>query len=694
MAELFRQLRQKILPILLSLLLLLIALWIELTPNHYVRLFVNRVSYLVYDIRLNLALDQSIGAHPQIVIVDIDEKSLSKLGHWPWPRKTISRLVQAIRERGALVVAFDVVFSEPEANIANTLARNLDQRQIVDNNFIYQLKKFEPLFAGDLILSGALRAEDNILSFFFHRDANIQRGWLPKNTIDIGKIDPEATSLISMPGYTANISVLHKRGVNAGFINTFVDKDGVLRRAPLVMRFGSKAYPSLALAAAKLYLLADKITLHFTDIKGKKVIEALSLDKQYIATDEHGQIGVPFKGGKQRYKYYSAVDILQGKLKRGALKNKLVFVGSSAIGLADLVPTPIHVKYPGVQVHADIAAGILANFFPFKPTWAAAAEVVSIVFFGLLLAFILPWLRIQSLFIVIFIAFSSLTVIDIWLWSSMGYILSFAVTILLIFALALLNFIYGFFFEGRRHKVLINTFSHYVPPAYLDKISEDPEAYGFEGKTQTLSLLFADIRDFTSISETLSADQIKYMLNYYLTVMTDILIQHNATIDKYVGDMVIAFWGAPVADEEHKIRALNAALAMRAALPKISAHFSEQSLPKFHIGIGLHSGLVNVGDMGSKFRRAYTVIGDTVNLTSRLESLTRYYKVDIIVSEAIVMDNPDYLFRKLGRVRVKGRKEVNDIYELLGNKVDARGNQFAELTSYHDALELYYAKQW
>lgn len=687
--------RRRVVTIVFNILLVVVALWLALTPDRLVRNFVKRVDYIVYDLRFRLALNHLEKSKTPIVIVDIDEKSLRAEGRWPWPREKVAKLIQKIREQGALVIAFDVMFSEASYNYAKNLSKKLIKDKRVSKEFINKLKSLGSIYVDDVALAKALRGADAVLGIFFHDSAVPDAGLLPATPVKIPKdVQPADISLISLPGYTANLPILQNSAKSAGFLTTIVDQDGVIRRSPLLIRYKDSLYPSLALEAARLYLLVKDIQIGVIKIGDYNVLESIHLGNQKIPTDSLGQVIIPYRGPKGSFRYYSASDVLQGKLKPHALENALVFVGTSAYGLADIKAAPTDAVLPGVEIHASIAAGILENSFPFEPSWNVAAEIAIIIGIGLLLSIVMPLLSSMWLAFVSTFSLAALIVVDAWFWQEYGLLLSFTIPILLVIALAIVNLMYGFFYETRRRQIIRDRFGQYVPPSYVKQISENPDAFGFEGESKRLSILTTDIRNFTTISEKLDANRVKQLLNKYFTPMTEIVFNTRGTVDKYVGDMLMAFWGAPIEDDRHEYHALQTALDMLDESKRLQKEFAKIGLPAVEIGIGVNTGIVNVGDMGSKYRRSYTIIGDAVNLTSRMETLTKYYQVKIIVGHETKKEQDDFVFRLLDKIRVKGKGKAIRIYELICRRDDASTELLDELYRYHQAYDFYLHKAW
>ena len=386
--------------------------------------------------------------------------------------------------------------------------------------------------------------------------------------------------------------------------------------------------------------------------------------------------------------------MLNGRTPREQLEAKIAFIGTSAIGLGDIKPTPVGTNYPGVEVHASILAGILANSFPSEPQWAQGANFIVTLLLGLMLALLLPFASPVNTVIFTLLSAGGLVYGNIWFWTEKQFVLTLATPLLMIALLAAANLAYGYLFESQGKKQLKEQFGSYVPPQLVDQMMKSSEGFGFEGERREMTVLFADIRSFTSISEKLTATELKDMLNKFFTPMTEIIFNKHGTIDKYVGDMIMAFWGAPVKDPDHAKHAIDAALTMLEKVEEIKPRLMQEGYPEINIGVGLNTGFMNVGNMGSEFRRAYTVLGDAVNLASRLEGLTKFYGVKLIVGENTRENQEEYIFRQLDIVQVKGKKEPVIIYEPVCRKIDVNDAILAELDRFHNALQHYYDRDW
>jgi adenylate cyclase len=690
--------RDKIIPIILGLALTLLAVFAATSNIPEIRKLIDGLNNIFYDIHLKTYFHKYAALKTPVIIIDIDEKSLQAEGKWPWPRDKLALLVKQLKNQGVTVVAFDMLFSEPDKNYAqevfDTLA--LEKENVQKNkNFLAELKNITPYFENDKMFADALATGDTVLGTFLHNNPDASKGLLPD---PIALVHPgmEKTLVIpKMTAYLSNIPILQNASKWAGFTTTIADDDGLLRRSPLLLRYENKIYPSLALAATRLYLLIDTINLDISHIGHLDTVENIRLGNISIPTDAQGRMIIPYRGPARSFPYYSATDILHKQLKPGILNGTLAFVGTSSFGLGDTHPTPLqNIAFPGVEVHANIAATILNNTFLYNPAWGKGLEVSLLIIIGALFGLLFPFLSSGFILLIATLAILLLIIIKPMVWVKYGLVLPEIISLLLVFGLVMVNMAYGYLAEQRRRNEIKNMFGRYVPPSHVDQMLKSHNTFSSEGESKEMTVLFADVRSFTSISESLTPPGVKKFLNVLFTPMTKIIFDRQGTIDKYVGDMIMAFWGAPLADATHAQHALQAALEMLEAMKTVQAKFTELGLSQVNIGIGLNTGIMSVGDMGSEYRQAYTVLGDEVNLASRLEASTKFYHVNLIVSEPTMRYNPDYLYRQLDVVKVKGKKHAIRIYQPLCKISEASPEKKEELKQYEQALDYYFARKW
>lgn len=684
-------------PIFIGLLILASFVWLSITANPPVRYVLTRLDNIFYDLELRMHLWR----HPHsvqgpVAIVDVDDQSLKELGRWPWPRSLLGKLIEQLKQQGVVVVATDMMFSEPDVNVVNSIINSLNAKKLATPELLALLNQISPEYEQDGLFAQSLQGLDSVLGMVFLPKRQ-QQGVLPPPLLMLTQQQSKELSIPKAVGYISNIPLLESAVKTAGFLNVFPDVDGVIRRAPLLMRFQNAVYPSLALEAVRRYLLINQLSLETPSYGATIRLEGIHLGGTFIPTDEKGQALIPFIGKSFTFPYFSAVEVLQGRIPAHALAGKLVFIGTSATGEGDIKATSVEKVYPGVEIQASIANGILTHYLPYTPPWSKGAELIFTILVGLLAAFIFPYLgpiMVSALMVSMPVAFVGFLFAEEWLWDKTGFILSTLIPTALIVTLAIFNIIYGYLFEARKRKQLKGMFGQYVPKKHIDAMLKAKGNFGMLGDDREMTVLFADIRGFTSISEGMKAPELKEMLNFFFTPMTEIIFKHKGTIDKYVGDLIMAFWGAPMKDKMHAHNALAAALEMQETIHKMAPELASHHWPKIDMGIGLNSGMMSVGDMGSKFRRNYTVLGDEVNLASRVESLTKYYGVHIMTTEHTRSDQKNFILRQLDRVRVKGKKEGINIYELVGKLKNITPELERELEEHHKAMDLYFERRF
>jgi adenylate cyclase len=682
----------KRIPFFLGFLLLAVAIWLQITSIGLIDHFITRLEDLAYDVQLRAYLLTQPKWESSVVIIDIDDKSLSKEGRWPWPRNKLGELVKHLQEAGVVVVAFDIIFPENQENIAEDVYQKLKQENLATPAIEPLFKKISPHFNYDSQFAEALSKIDVVLGISFLPQVHTV-GLLPSPAFELTTPQEKNLEFIIAPGYLANIPVLQTSAKSAGFINVFPDEDGIIRRVPILVRYQDKLYPSLALEAVRLFLLT-KIKLVAAHYGDQLRLEALQVGDHIIPTDADSKVVITFRGKSFSFPYYSATDVLNNKIPPNALEGKIAFIGTSATGQGDLKATAVQNVFPGVEIQATIADNILTDNFSYKPAWALGAEIFLTIAIGLVCIFLFPYLGPRALSILIVVIPIVFIFSNTFLWEKTGLIISIFIPMLFCVLLAFINMFYGYLFETRKREKLKEMFGQYVPEKHIDEMLTSSTELALAGEDRELTVLFADIRNFTTLSEPLSASQLKEMLNEFFTPMTEIIFKFRGTIDKYIGDMIMAFWGAPLKDKHHARHAIIAALEMQKAVDKLKTVFSEKGWPEINIGVGLNTGLMSVGDMGSKFRRNYTVLGDTVNLASRVESLTKFYGAKIIVTEFTRANQSFFVFRKLDRVRVKGKTRGVEIYEPLGYAKKFPPALQKEIDLYHSALEYYFTHQW
>jgi len=680
--------------------------------------FVLDLEGIAYDARLCLTMpvgvckaDRNLDKNKEdkrIVIVDIDEKSLAEEGHWPWKRNRLGLLVdQLFTKYQVRVVAFDIVFAEKDESSGLGVLRGLAERDLKgDASYQAALANLTPQLEYDRLFAEKMRAGAVVLGYYLgnERQGKSQNaGALPEPVLPQVVFQGRNIRPQHFAGYGANLPELNAAAVGAGHFNTVPDPDGVVRRVPMLAEYGGAYYEALSLAVWREYQRQElkrsvPVKPIFTDApawsKTYPGLEWLSVGSARIPVDAEVTALVPYRGPEHSYPYIPAIDVLRGDAPVEDLKNRIVLVGTTAPGLLDLRSTPVGSVYPGVEIHANLIAGMLDGTLKQHPPYFLGAEVALLLIVGIALALVLPLLTPLRATVLTALVLIAVLALNLGLWQLGGLSLPLAGSLLMVVLLFALNSSYGYFVEMRAKRQITSRFGQYVPPELVDEMSEHPEAFSMDGESRDMSVLFTDVRGFTTISEGLDPKELSKLMNEFLTPLTQVIYRHRGTIDKYMGDCIMAFWGAPISDPQHARSAVIAGLEMQATMASLEPQFKARGWPQLHIGVGVNSGRMSVGNMGSDVRVAYTVMGDAVNLASRLEGLTKYYGVGMIVGESTRAAVPDFVFRELDRVRPKGKKEPVAIFEPVGPSGSIDKSQQDELSLWHQALRLYRTQQW
>ncbi len=651
-----------------------------------------RINHIFYD--TNLKIFHKKGKSEDVVLVDVDEKSLQAEGRWPWPRSKLATVVKNLQNGGAAVIVFDVLFPEPELNVANVVLDHVEQSKDASNDVTNYLSQRLPLFDNDKIFADAVSKGDIVLGVFFSKDLYHATGKLGKPLS--GLIKPPGLVISHQDKYIGNVPVIADAVRYTGFTTTAPDEDGIIRRSPLLIECNGELYPSLAIETVKAFLLTDKVSLDLHDLDGNKIFLGITIGNTYIPTDSSGNVLVTYRGPGFSFPTVSAADVLHNKFSEQMFAGKIVLIGSSAIGVGDLHATPLQtVGYPGTEVHASIIASILEKDIMSSPLWLIGVERVLLVIVGLIVtvfAAYFPALVLVSLIVLIILLLFALNAL---LLVKFRLVLPhLMLPYLQMLFLGLVNSVCGYLFETRQRKQLHEVYGQYVSSAHIDQMLESHGKHTLEGNTKLMTALFADVRSFTSIAEKLDAKEVKKFLNTLFTPMTAIIFEYKGTIDKYVGDMVVAFWNDPIDDQDHAVHCVEAALKMQIKVKELAAVFAEQKLSDIAVRIGINTGMMHVGDMGSEYRKAYTVLGDAVNLASRLEGVNKIYGTRIMVSEETKKMCSNIVFRFVDCIYVKGKATPTKIYEPLCLLSEKTSILDEELVEYEKALELYNTDNW
>ena len=611
-----------------------------------------------------------------IIIVDIDDKSLKAYGQWPWGRDTISKLLNNINLHNPGIIGLDIVFSESDRSSPHLLKEKFP-------NLPNDLPNY------DALLASTFQSSPIVGGYIFTFDKqkhNTDTPMIPAIIVQKGLKNNQ--SILSPSSTILNIPLLQNTLYSSGFFNNIPDANGMIRKVPLIMKYDHTFFTSLALEMVRIYSNQNRV-----DIRGDDYgIDELSFGDFHIPIDNFGRLFVNFRGPKHHYEYISASDILTSNIQGSKLENKFVLVGTSALGLYDLRAIAYDSNIPGVEIHANVIDNLLTGDYLSQPSNHILYNILIlwILIFTLMYIFnqIRSWLIVPFALVLLYsLGYGLFTLLFKY-----GLVLNllfplFAFLFTLILSIAI-DYIVSFKQKEEAKKILgkkvsTSVMNHLIKHSHEDLVSP---------KELEATVFFSDIQGFTSISEKLeSPDKLIKMLNTYMTPMVESIIKYEGTIDKFIGDAIMAYWNAPLEVTNHADKAVTSAIEQIESLARINAVIHPLYGVKINIGIGLHTGLVTAGDMGAQGRSDYTVIGDNVNLASRLEGLTRHYDVQILISEATYKAlKGKYTIRPLDIVEVKGKSNAVEIYEVICN-TSTIGTE--ELLLYNKALQVFRAEK-
>lgn len=634
-------------------------------------------------------------------IVEIDEASLAQYGQWPWPRTLIAQFVQRLSDLGAAVIALDMIFPEPDRTSPSRLASALTIADAAEaervKNFMAQLPDH------DQLLAETIKQAPVVLGFGIDKVANAHRPPV-KTGIAIAGVNP-AEVVQHFSGTISNLDILDAAASGIGSMNVSgQDKSGIIRRVPLLFTDGNKVFPNLGVEALRVAQQQKSIVMRGTRASGEMDTGLSALVDMRI-----GQFRVPLTGTGEMWiyfdhdrpeRYVSMKDLLD-PAKEDQVKPKIdgqiVLVGTSAAGLLDIWPTPLGELVPGTSIHAQTIEQIVGQTFLKRPDWSAGVEIVATVTLGALLTVLLLALGAQYAALAGALIVAAGLALSWFAFSKLGFLLDPIYPSIGAGAtyLAVVGFLYVT--TDREKKFVRRAFSQYLAPELLHKLEQAPQSLQLGGEAKEITIMFMDVRDFTPISEGLSAVELVDFMNALLSPLNEAIQSEFGTIDKYIGDSIMAFWNAPLDIPEHPQRACRAALRMRALLADLNARdafgFHARGLSHLQIGIGLHTGEACVGNMGSQRRFNYTAMGDVVNTSARIESSCKAVGMDIVVSEKIAQAVPRFAFLEAGAMPLKGKSQPMKLFGLVGDEEKAASPEFAELSSHHAALIAAIAEQ-
>jgi adenylate cyclase len=638
-------------------------------------------------------IDPRVKTARPVTIVDIDEKSLAKLGQWPWPRTRIADLVTNLTKLGAVAIAFDVIFSEPDRLNPETAAdtfRNLDEDAKT---------KLRALPSNDQLLADAMRRSRVVLG----------ESGLPEAIAELDKTipvtgvatlggDPQRF-MFNFPGLLRNTHVLESAAGGHGLLTINPERDGIIRRVPMIMLAQGQTMPSLSFEMLRLATGTDTIVVR-SDVAGIKSVAVKGFE---VPTDRKGQLWVHFAPYDPTL-YVSADDVLGGRVAPEMIARKLVLIGTSAVGLNDIKTTPVSAAMPGVEIHAQVLEAALTKSLLAQPPYGPLLEFGAAFLFGILVIIFAPQFGPVTL-VVVGAMFATVLVGTSWYFYAQHRLLvDFTYPLMSTTAIYLTLIFASFVREQAQRRQIRSAFSQYLSPALVEQLAQSPERLVLGGEERELTIMFSDVRGFTTISESFKSDPqgLTALMNRFLTPLTNAILARKGYIDKYMGDAIMAFWNAPLDDKEHQLNACNAALDMLERIEVLNAQREVEAKEggyaffPINVGVGLNTGACTVGNMGSDVKFNYSVLGDSVNLASRLEGQSKEYGFPIIVgSKTALAVKDEFAILELDFIMVKGKKEPEVIYAIAGREDTAHSGRFQRLRNLTiEMLACYRNRDW
>ncbi|MBN8997979.1 MAG: adenylate/guanylate cyclase domain-containing protein [Rhizobiales bacterium] len=651
---------------------------------------VQALRYLGFDLYQRIDPAPPIADKP-VVVVDIDEASLKAVGQWPWPRSLMAELTQRLAEAGAASIAFDVLFSEADQTSPEQVIKRLPPDVAARVGAV-----IDPAAGNDTRFAEALMATPSILGISLSSDG----GEPPQIKAGFAVAGDDPRPFVpDFSGAVRNLPALEDATHGIGSINWIPDRDQIVRRVPLVLRVGNQFVPSLAAEALRVAQGAGSYLLKSSNASGEEAFGALTglnhvrIGDVVVPTDAEGAIWLRFRPSDPG-SFIPAKDVLDGSMAADAVAGRIVLVGTSAAGLLDLRATPIDVAVPGVEIHAQVIEHILSGSSFARPDFARGLELAVMVLLGIVLAVILPRLSAVAAAVLGFVVIGGLIAAGYFAFDPGGLLLDPLYPALVLILLTIGTALYTYREAERARAGVRRAFQYYVSPDVVDEIIADPTRLELGGEVRELTLLFCDVRGFTTISEGMTAHELTRFINSLLTPLTDIILSHRGTIDKYMGDAIMAFWNAPLDDPDHARHAIQAAEAMLAAMGPLNeawqreAEAAGRKMPLVRIGVGVNTGECCVGNLGSATRFDYSAIGDEVNVASRFESLTKEYGVGLLMGERTArLAGRDEII-EIDRVQVRGKTQATRLFTM------APKGSAAWLVAHRSLVDALTAEDW
>ncbi|MGO9628221.1 MAG: CHASE2 domain-containing protein [Xanthobacteraceae bacterium] len=628
-----------------------------------------------------------------VVIADIDEASLKEIGQWPWPRTVVADLVTRLRGYGAVAVGFDIVFAEPDRlspAVAAGSFRGLDAET---------REKLAALPSNDTVFADAIKKAGGIVVGQAGAEAPAPRDdaeAVLQTGFAIRGPDPRAL-LATFPGLLRNIPPIEQAAAGRGLFSIKPERDGIVRRVPVVMEAQDWLVPSLTMEMLRIVGRASAILVR-TDQAGVRTVAVPGLE---VPTDGHGQFWVYFNK-RDPARFVSAADVLNGRVPADRFRNRLVLIGTSATGLLDIKTTPVEPAMPGVEVHAQILENVLTKSLLASPGYALGGEIIAAVVLGLAIIIAAPMLPAAIVVALGAILIAGLIGMSWYFFLAHHLLIDFTYPLISCWLIYLVLTFVNYFREQQQRQQIRSAFGFYLSPPLVEQLARSPEKLVLGGEERRMTILFSDVRGFTTISEHYKDDPqgLTHLMNRFLTPLTNAIIERKGTIDKYIGDAIMAFWNAPVDDDEHEANACDAALEMLARAEMLNGELKREAeasgglyMP-LRIGIGLNSGPCVVGNMGSDFRFNYSVLGDTVNLASRLESRTKDYRLSLVIgARTAERAKAKFATMEIDIIQVKGKKQPEVVFTVLGRAEVAEDPRSRELCDLNGQMLAAYRKQ-
>ncbi len=631
-----------------------------------------------------------------VVIADIDDESLKSLGQWPWPRTMIADLVTRITQSGGVAIAFDIVFAEPDRLSPNLVA---DTLKSIDEETRTRLRQAP---SNDLILSLAMRKSLVVVGQSgFHRVLEATEKLKPQSSLAMKKLHKDAVEpkhyLLKYPGLLVNVPELESTAKGHGVFSVQPDYDGIVRRVPIAIVAQNRVLPAITTELLRVATGKDAILLK-SDQRGISSIVVANVE---IPTDSRGQLLIYFNKHDAK-RFISVKDILTGPMPVPGLAGKLVLVGTSAVGLHDLKATPVSPAMPGVEVHAQVLENILTKSYLRRPGWLLGAEIAVAFFMGISIILLAPALGPLPVLGLGSLIAATLMGLSWYQFAKNSMLVDVAYPLVSSFAIFLVLTFMNYFREEAQRKQVRSAFGQYISPDLVEQLAEDPDKLVLGGETKDMTILFSDVRGFTSISELYKTDPqgLTRLMNRFLTPLSDAIMERKGTIDKYMGDCIMAFWNAPINDPDHAVNATVSGLEMLERLETVNverrreAEESGQKYVPLNVGVGINTGECVVGNMGSETRFDYSVLGDCVNLASRLEGQTKTYGVNLMVGSATAaLIKHKFKLLELDTIRVKGKEDPEKIFATMGSLEDGEKPEIREYAETHEKMLACYLNQ-